>query len=118
MRILVVDDDSLAGEITAAYLEALGHEPVIALDAMEAASQLDTHADIALIVSDMHMPLIDGLALLAMLREQGITLPFILLTGDAPPPGATRQPGLTACLQKDTDLDVALARAIEQAFKA
>ncbi|PRY64179.1 response regulator receiver domain-containing protein [Vreelandella songnenensis] len=118
MRILVVDDDSLAGEITAAYLEALGHEPVIALDAMEAASQLDTLSDIALIVSDMHMPLINGLALLEMLREQGITLPFILLTGDEPPTNATQQPGLTACLQKSADLDVTLAHAIEQAFKA
>ncbi|MDN7131399.1 response regulator [Halomonas sp. MC140] len=116
MRILVVDDDALAGEITAAYLEALGHEPVITNDAMEAVSQLDATSDIALIISDMHMPLVDGLALLEMLREQGVTLPFILLTGDSPPPGAERQPGLTAYLQKDGDLDVTLAHAIGQAF--
>lgn len=116
MRILVVDDDPLAGEISAAYLEALGHEPVIANDAMEAVSRLDDTPDIALIVSDMHMPLIDGLALLEMLREQGVTLPFILLTGDAPPPDAAQQPGLSACLQKDADLDTGLAHAIDQAF--
>lgn len=116
MHILVVDDDPLAGEITAAYLEALGHEVVITPDAMEAVSQLDSTPDIELIVSDMHMPLIDGLALLEMLREQEVTLPFILLTGDAPPPRALDNPHLTACLQKDANLDSTLAQAIDHAF--
>ncbi|MGO2262317.1 response regulator [Halomonas sp.] len=115
MHILVVDDDPLAGEITAAYLEALGHAPLIANDAMEAVSQLDSNPDIALIVSDMYMPLIDGLALLEMLREQDVTLPFILLTGDAPPSGAAH-PDLVACLQKDANLDVALATAVNKAL--
>ncbi|MGP8291375.1 response regulator [Vreelandella zhanjiangensis] len=116
MHILVVDDDPLAGEITSAYLEALGHEVVITHDAMEAVSQLDSTPDIQLIVSDMHMPLIDGLELLEMLREQDVTLPFILLTGDAPPPNALANPDLTACLQKGADLDSTLAKAIEHAF--
>ncbi|MBP5979943.1 MAG: response regulator [Halomonas sp.] len=116
MHILVVDDDPLAGEITAAYLEALGHEVVITQDAMEAVSQLDNMPVIQLIVSDMHMPLIDGLELLEMLREQDVTLPFILLTGDTPPPGALENPDLIACLQKDANLDSTLTQAIEHAF--
>jgi len=114
MYILVVDDDPLAGEMTAAILEAQGHQPLIASDAMAAVEQLDTHSDIALIVSDMHMPLINGLELLEMLQEQGSTLPFILLTGDTLDATRRPPPGLSACLSKDADLMSTLEQAVNQ----
>ncbi len=116
MHILVVDDDPLAGEMTAALLESQGHEPLLANDAMEAVEQLDAHSDIKLIVSDMHMPLVSGLALLAMLREQDNHLPFILLTGDIPDAALRRTPGLSACLSKDAELASSLAAAVNQAL--
>jgi CheY-like chemotaxis protein len=116
MHILVVDDDPLAGEMTAALLEAQGHAPLLANDAMEAVEQLDTHNDIGLILSDMHMPLISGLALLDMLREQGNRLPFILLTGDAPDAAVRQTPGLNACLRKDAELADNLEIAVKQAL--
>lgn len=116
MHILVVDDDPLAGEMTAALLEAQGHQPLLACDAMEAVEQLDTHSEIMLIVSDMHMPLISGLALLEMLREQGNSLPFILLTGDTPDAALQQTPGLAACLRKDAELMSTLEQAVNQAL--
>ncbi|MBL1269105.1 MAG: response regulator [Halomonas sp.] len=117
MHILVVDDDPLAGEMTAALLESQGHEPLLANDAMEAVEQLDTHSDdIQLIVSDMHMPLVSGIALLAMLREQGNHLPFILLTGDTPDAALQQTPGLNACLRKDAELAWNLEVAVRQAL--
>lgn len=116
MYILVVDDDPLAGEMTAALLESQGHETLLACDAMEAVEHLDTHTDIELIISDMHMPLISGLALLAMLREQDNHLPFILLTGDSPNETLCRTPGLSACLSKDAELASNLAEAVNQTF--
>lgn len=116
MRILVVDDDPLAGEMTAALLEFQGHETVLAEDAMEAMRQLEAHEDIALIVSDMHMPLVSGVELLEMLREQQVHLPFILLTGDTPTAALMQTPGLSACLQKDAELDTTLGQAVAQAF--
>ncbi len=119
MRILVVDDDPLAGEMTAALLEFQGHETVLAEDAMEAMEamrQLEAHEDIALIVSDMHMPLVSGVELLEMLREQQVHLPFILLTGDTPTAALMQTPGLSACLQKDAELDTTLGQAVAQAF--
>ncbi|MFP3341808.1 response regulator [Halomonas sp. SIMBA_159] len=115
MRILVVDDDPLAGEMIGALLEFQGHEVLLATDAMEATSQLDAHDNIALIVSDMHMPLINGIELLSMLREQDVTLPFILLTGDTPDESLRQTPGLSACLQKDAALDTSLEHAVAQA---
>ncbi|AJY49248.1 MULTISPECIES: response regulator [Halomonadaceae] len=116
MHILVVDDDPLAGEMTAALLESQGHEPLLANDAMEAVEQLDAHSDIKLIVSDMHMPLVSGLALLAMLREQDNHLPFILLTGDIPDAALRQTPGLDACLCKDAELACNLEAAVKQAL--
>ncbi|GGC94027.1 response regulator [Vreelandella lutescens] len=115
MRILVVDDDPLAGEMIGALLEFQGYDVLLANDAMEAISQLDAHDTIALIVSDMHMPLVSGIELLNMLREQGVTLPFILLTGDTPDETLRQTPGLSACLQKDAALDTSLGHAVAQA---
>lgn len=117
MRILVVDDDPLAGEMTAALLEFQGHDTLLASDAMEATSQLDAHDDIALIVSDMNMPLITGIELLEMLREQDVMLPFILLTGDTADDQLRQTPGLSACLQKDADLEATLGSAVIQALR-
>ncbi|HSP31540.1 MAG TPA: response regulator [Halomonas sp.] len=116
MHILVVDDDPLAGEMTAALLEAQGHSTLLANDAMEAVDQLDTHSDIGRMVSDMHLPFISGLALLDMLREQNNSLPFILLTGDTPDEAMRQTPSLNACLCKDAELMFTLAQAVNQAL--
>jgi CheY-like chemotaxis protein len=108
MRILVVDDDSLAGEMTGAVLESLGHEVRLAADGVDAAHQLDADGDIALVISDMNMPMISGIELFRELREQGCTLPFILLTGDEPARLLAQEPRLDACLCKDFALDETL----------
>ena len=46
------------------------------------------------------------------LREQGNTLPFILLTGDAPDGLRASEPRLDACLLKDFSLDETLPQVI------
>ncbi|WP_252106099.1 MULTISPECIES: response regulator [unclassified Halomonas] len=116
MRILVVDDDALSAELTAAIVASRQHVPIIAHNAMEAVLSLEAEPEIALIISDLNMPLVSGLELYTMLCEQGVTLPFILLTGDdaGPMPGNT--PGLRACLQKRADLAFTLGEAVDQAL--
>lgn len=118
MLILVVDDDPLAGEMTAALLESQGYATLLACDAMEAVEQLDAHSDIGLVISDMHMPLISGIALLAMLREQHNQLPFILLTGDTPSAALHQTPGLNACLSKDAALAENLEATVKQVLNS
>lgn len=105
MKILVVDDDALAGEMTAAVLEALGHEAVLAENGIDAAERLEADSAIALVVSDMNMPLLSGIDLFRELRAQGSTLPFILLTGDEPEGLLAQEPRLDACLTKDFTLE-------------
>ena len=114
MNIRVVDDDPLAAAMVAAVLEALGHTVLQAENAIEAAEQLNAHSDIALVVSDMNMPMVSGIDLFRELRAQGNLLPFILLTGDAPEGLLAQEPRLDACLTKDFSLDEALPQVIAQ----
>jgi len=112
MRILVVDDDPLAGAMTRAVLEDGGHEVVSAENGIEACGVLDSDLAVALVVSDMNMPLMTGLELFQTLREQGMGIPFILLSGDDPGPLQALEPRLDGCLLKDAELDITLGEAI------
>lgn len=114
MNILVVDDDPLAAAMVAMVLEGLGHSVLQAENAIDAAEQLNAHSDIALVVSDMNMPMVSGIDLFRELRAQGNLMPFILLTGDAPEGLLAQEPRLDACLTKDFSLDEALPQVIAQ----
>lgn len=108
MRILIVDDDALAGEMAAAILEEAGHDCLLAENGVEALEKLAEEPAIDLVVSDMHMPLLSGLDLFQELRGQGLGTPFVLLTGDAPEPLMAQEPGLAGCLMKDASLEETL----------
>ncbi|MFA6016247.1 MAG: response regulator [Gallionellaceae bacterium] len=114
MHILVVDDDSMAGEMTCAVLEGLGHNVVLAEDAIQAAGKLSEDNSIEMIISDMNMPLVTGIELFRELREQGNTLPFILLTGDEPEGLLKQEPLLDACLLKDFSMEETLPQVMAE----
>jgi CheY-like chemotaxis protein len=113
MRILVVDDDALAGEMTAAILEGLGHQVLLAEDGVEAVGKLNADEGIELIISDMHMPMVSGIDLFRELREQGCALPFVLLTGDEPEGLLAQEPRLDACLLKDFQMEDSLPLVLD-----
>ena len=113
MRIMVVDDDPLASEMAVFILEDAGHECLQAANGIEALEMLAGTEDVELIVSDMNMPLLSGLELFRELREQGIALPFVLLTGDDPEPLLAQEPGLAACLPKDESLEATLPALVD-----
>ncbi len=114
MKILVVDDDSMAGEMTGAVLEGMGHEVLLSEDGVDAASKINENADIEMVISDMNMPMISGIDLFRELREQGSTLPFILLTGDEPEGLLAQEPRLDACLLKDFTLEDSLPQVLSE----
>jgi CheY-like chemotaxis protein len=114
MNILVVDDDPLAGEMIVATLESFDHQVSLATHALEALELLADSAHIDLMISDMNMPMVSGLELFDMLRDQGNAIPFILLTGDDPEPLLIQQPALDACVLKDFSLDETLPEMIAQ----
>ncbi|MGE5506782.1 MAG: response regulator [Actinomycetota bacterium] len=116
MRILVVDDDPMAGEMTGAVLEDAGHEVVLAENGVEAIDRLADDDAFDMVVSDMNMPLVTGIDLFRALRDQGAEIPFLLLTGDEPGPLLAEEPRLDGCLTKDFSLETTLIEAIDAAL--
>jgi DNA-binding NtrC family response regulator len=81
-RILVVEDELLIRLLVSDELRAAGFEVIEAADADEAVTLLRSLVPIDLIISDVRMPgSIDGLGLLAVVRESFPTLPVIITSG-------------------------------------
>jgi CheY-like chemotaxis protein len=117
MKILVVDDDSMAAEMTGAVVEGMGHDVLLAEDGIAAADTLNANPDIEMVISDMNMPMVSGIDLFRELREQGSTLPFILLTGDEPEGLLVQEPRLDGCLLKDFTLEESLPQLMNDVLK-
>lgn len=82
-RILLVDDEALVRRITAEGLEAAGFSVLAAPGAAAALELLDGGESVDLLVSDLSMPDMDGLALIREAQRRRPRLPAILLTGFA-----------------------------------
>ncbi|MFC1960843.1 response regulator [Chloroflexota bacterium] len=81
-HILVVDDSITTRTLEKNILEAAGYRISIATDGIEALTRLEQSADIALVVSDIQMPVMDGIDLTTHLRadDDYQELPIILVT--------------------------------------
>jgi len=80
--ILVVDDEEAVREITRATLETYGYRVVTAVDGTDAMAQfIERRNEIALVVTDMVMPYMDGAATIRALRKIDPGLGIILVSG-------------------------------------
>ncbi|MEM7247160.1 MAG: sigma-54 dependent transcriptional regulator, partial [Acidobacteriota bacterium] len=77
--ILVVDDEANVRKVLSALLEQAGHATARAADGREAL-ELVRSQDPDLVLTDLQMPHVDGLELLAQLRDGFPEIPVILLT--------------------------------------
>jgi CheY-like chemotaxis protein len=111
--ILVVDDDLFTGEMTGMVLEMSGYDTITAVDGRDALERIAATPDIRAVVSDMHMPEMDGIQLFAALRQQGSSRPFVLLTGDAVAPLQAAHPEMDGILTKDENLQTTLPNMLE-----
>jgi PAS domain S-box-containing protein len=84
-RILLVEDNHEVREVTAAYLEELGYDVVVAQNAEVALARLAAEDDIHLVFSDIVMPgTMNGVALARRVRSAYPHIPVLLTTGYAP----------------------------------
>src|ERR1700681_4089874 len=82
MAILIVDDDPVQCRLLEAMLQKSGYEPIV-LDNGDAALTLLGGADgarIDCVILDLVMPNLDGLGVLARLRQASINVPVIVQT--------------------------------------
>lgn len=80
--ILIVDDDPVQRRLLQAAAVRFGHEPVMAEDGRSALAILEGErgAGIAAVVLDLVMPGLDGMGVLAAMRERGLSAPVIVQT--------------------------------------
>jgi len=80
--ILVVDDDPVQRRLVEAVLARAGHDLLLVdgAEAALAAFEGPREGDIGLVVLDLVMPGMDGLDMLAQMRERGIDVPVIVQT--------------------------------------
>ena len=83
VRVLLVDDEPLVREITAEGLEKAGYQVLSVESAAEALEVLDGGAGVDVLLTDLSMPGMDGLGLIAEAQRRRPGLPAILLTGFA-----------------------------------
>ncbi len=118
-RILVAEDDAEMRRLVAWKLRRAGFDVVEARTGADVLSCLEpvlldsAACPFDVIVSDIRMPLVEGLEVLAGLRESGVTTPMILMTafGDDSVHARARALGATAVFDKPFDCD-ALCRAV------
>jgi two-component system response regulator HydG len=117
-RILVVDDEPSARSGMKKLLEQEGYDVETAADGAQALLILADRAP-ALIITDLKMPNLDGVQLLAKIREQDREIPTIVATAfeDAATAVRAMRAGAADYLTKPIDFDallVSIERALER----
>jgi EAL domain-containing protein (putative c-di-GMP-specific phosphodiesterase class I) len=116
-RLLVIDDDQLMRKLLSRVLNGKGYETIVAQDGAHARELFNQHT-FDLVLTDVHMPKVDGIAVLKQIRERDPDLPVILFT--ASPSAETAIGALqlraTAYLTKPID-PARLTEEVEKALK-
>ena len=117
-RILIVDDEETTRELFAELLQRWGYAVDQTADGHEALKiAAETHPDV--IISDLVMPKLDGLALVRALREEQPDTPVVIITGKGTIDAAVEavREGVFDFVEKPLDparLKVILQRALEK----
>jgi len=69
-RILIVDDSESIREIVTFALENAGFEVSVGIDGVDALKRLVENPQVDLIITDLHMPVMDGITLIKEVRAQ------------------------------------------------
>jgi CheY-like chemotaxis protein len=122
-KILVVDADAQEDfrEVLRSVLVAYGHEVDMVATGEEALQLLEDRQP-AVVLLDLDMPGMSGLAVLAKLRARAPQLPIVIVTGDvsAEVESRARELGVTDVLRKGLKMDVvmeAVRHALQHAGK-
>ncbi len=80
--VLFVDDEAAVREVGRSVLRRLNFEPLIAVDGADGLVQVAQHQqDLRAVITDLHMPHMDGLAFVQALRRVMPEVPVVLASG-------------------------------------
>lgn len=86
-KILIVDDSKTIRQQVTLTLSKGGFEVIEAEDGQDGLSKLKSNKDIALVISDVNMPILNGLEMIEAIKADGsyTNLNMIILTTEASP---------------------------------
>ena len=117
-KVLIVEDDNAMAQMCAKLIRRQGHSALIAGSCQDALTIVRATGDVDAVLSDVQMPEMTGLELLAHLREFSAALPVIPMTGYTTADGsnAAMSLGATDYISKPFDADT-LIGSLERAMR-
>ena len=79
-KILVVEDEESVREVISEFLTGWGYETVLAENGQKGL-ELFRSQSFAMVVTDIRMPVMDGLTMLKSIRKEDAKIPIIVVTG-------------------------------------
>lgn len=118
VKVLIVEDDIALAQMCAKLIQRQGHATLIAYSCQEALAIVDSNPDLAAVLTDVQMPHMSGIELLASLQELNSQLPVILMTGFANVVTSAEAVSLGAAdyLSKPFDAETLIA-SLDRAFR-
>ena len=113
-RILMVDDDPFVREMVGFILESNNYIVETADNGLEALEKYQRGSN-HIIITDMHMPGMDGLTLIQEVRKTDPDIAIILMTGSDDASAAAT--GADACIVKDENLQDTIVASVEGILK-
>ena len=111
-RILLLDDNTLGLSARKSVLEELGHE-IVATSSPHEALELCAQRSFDVVVTDYRMPSLNGVEFISRLREQGIRVPVVLVSGFTDTLGLNEEnTGADVVIQKSNHEVTHLVRAV------
>jgi CheY-like chemotaxis protein len=111
-RILLVDDNEMGLRVRQVVLEELGYEVVPFRCGVEALKHFCSQP-FDLVITDYRMPLLDGIQLIARIREHTPAIPIVLISGLAETLGLNEaNTGADIVVQKNCHELTSLTRAV------
>jgi len=92
MKILVAEDNEMTAEILRLHLRKHGFDAILASNGVEALACLESTPDISLVITDIMMPVMDGLTLVAEMRRrlEMSDIPVVVASARAEPDAVTK----------------------------
>ena len=82
-RLLIAEDDTLLSATLAEFLRDEGHDVTLVPDGAAALAAAEG-LDFDVLLTDLRMPVMDGMALIRALRQDRPGLPVLVISGDVP----------------------------------